>query len=301
MTTANFYTAIEFDRAAHRREDEAWLAERLAHRTTHLVPVWRSQNLVTGEAELATLRVDLLADLIAEIPPIFLGLTQGSAYFAVEVSHLEAPHEVDAIASHGRFEDLRTIGPVMARPHGAIMAYARGLAIWHSRHQFCGVCGSGTVTGTAGHSRICTNKSCATVHFPRTDPAVIVLVHDGDRVVLGRSARFPPGMFSVLAGFVEPGEQLEDTVRREIMEEANIAVTDVAYQSSQPWPFPSSLMVGFRARATSFDVVPDMTELEAARWFSRDELLSTVDSDDFRLPRHDSIARRLLDDWLHEG
>ncbi len=301
MTNANFYTAIGFDRASHRREDEVWLAERLAHRTTHLVPVWRSQNLITGEAELATLKVDILGDLIAEIPPIFLGLTQGSAYFAVDVSHLEAPHDLDAISSCGRFEDLRAIGPVMARPHGAIMAYARGLAIWHSRHQYCGVCGSETAIGAAGHSRRCTNTACDALHFPRTDPAVIVLVHDGDRVVLGRSERFPPGMFSVLAGFVEPGEQLEDTVRREIMEEVNIAVTDVTYQSSQPWPFPSSLMVGFRARATSFDVVPDKTEIEWARWFSREELLSTAESETFRLPRHDSIARRLLDDWLKEG
>ena len=118
---------------------------------------------------------------------------------------------------------------------------------------------------------------------------------------LGRSPRFAPGMFSVLAGFVEPGEQLEDTVRREIMEEVNISVTDVVYQSSQPWPFPSSLMIGFRARATTFDVVADETELEWAQWYSRDELLGTPESESFRMPRRDSIARRLLDDWLAEA
>lgn len=146
--------------------------------------------------------------------------------------------------------------------------------------------------------RRCANPDCGAEMFPRTDPAVIVLVHDGDRCLLGRGAHFPPGMRSVLAGFVEAGESLEQTVAREIREEAGILVDDIRYASSQPWPFPQSLMLGFTARAVTTELAPDPLELEEAGWYGRDELLALPEDGPFRLPRADSIARRLIEDWL---
>jgi NAD+ diphosphatase len=146
--------------------------------------------------------------------------------------------------------------------------------------------------------RRCPNPACGATHFPRTDPAVIMLVVDGERCLLGRQSQWPPGMHSTLAGFVEPGESLERAVAREVREEAGIEIDDVAYHSSQPWPFPSSLMLGFTARATTTELRVDTTELEAARWFEKDWLLAHEDDDAFRLPRRDSIARRLIEDWL---
>ena len=149
--------------------------------------------------------------------------------------------------------------------------------------------------------RRCTNETCGAQHFPRTDPAVIMLVHDGERVVLGRQKVWPPGMHSVLAGFVEPGESLEDAVRREVAEEVGIALGEVTYHSSQPWPFPSSIMLGFMARATTTELNLATDEIETARWYTRAELRASPENEVFKLPRRDSIARRLVEDWLAEG
>src|SRR5262249_4560440 len=154
----------------------------------------------------------------------------------------------------------------------SLLAYARGLMHWHARHGFCGVCGSRTESASAGHVRKCTNPDCGASHFPRTDPAVIMLVHDGDKALLGRQKVWPQGMYSTLAGFVEPGESLEETVRREVYEETGIAVGEVVYHSSQPWPFPASLMIGFHAEARSRTINRVDSELEDAGWFSRAEL-----------------------------
>jgi NAD+ diphosphatase len=184
------------------------------------------------------------------------------------------------------------------RGEGSLLAYARGLIYWHGRHRFCGVCGSPTLAFEGGHVRRCTNPACGSSHFPRTDPAVIMLVTDGDRALVGRQAVWPKGMHSTLAGFVEPGESLEAAVAREVFEEAGIEVDQVRYHSSQPWPFPCSIMLGFYARARTTEIKLDQLELEDARWVERDWLLAHQDDEDFRLPRLDSIARRLIEDWL---
>jgi NAD+ diphosphatase len=173
---------------------------------------------------------------------------------------------------------------------------------WHRRHGFCSVCGAATASREAGHVRRCTDPDCGAHCFPRTDPAVIMLVHDGgDRVVLGRKASMLPGQHSILAGFVEPGESLEDAVRREVFEEVGLELGEVIYHSSQPWPFPANIMLGFTARATTFDLNVDYNELEdGARWFTRDFLRSSPEDESFRLPRRDSISRRLVNEWLEE-
>jgi NAD+ diphosphatase len=171
---------------------------------------------------------------------------------------------------------------------------------WHSRHGFCGVCGSPTLSASAGHVRKCTNPGCGSSHFPRTDPAVIMLAHDGERALLGRQKVWAKGMYSTLAGFVEPGESLEEAVRREVMEETGVAVGEVVYHSSQPWPFPASLMIGFHAEARSGTIDLVDGELEDAGWFTRAELRRFADQGK-SLPRQDSIARQLVEDWLARG
>src|SRR5579864_5687912 len=186
MKEPNFYAAGGIDRAGHRRKDKDWLAQRLADPSSRFVPVWRSQNLVVA-GEGAAPRAALLTreEIAAEGESVLLGLVAESAYFALDLSALEAPLEALRITGSVEFTDLRRVGPLLARPEGALLAYARGIAYWHGRHRFCGVCGSATLSEEGGHVRRCTNASCNTLHFPRTDPAVIMLVHDGERCLLG--------------------------------------------------------------------------------------------------------------------
>lgn len=302
--TSNFYTGSDLDRVSHLREDAAWLDERLRHETSRLIPVWRERNLVSGiddaprSVELPIEAVDVLR--AGHTDPVLLGLVGDTAYFTLDVSHIDAPETHEVLGTVGLFEDLRRVGPLLASQEGNLLAFARGINYWHGRHRHCGVCGAPTVSEKAGHQRRCTSSECGAVSFPRTDAAIITLVHDDDRIILARSPRFVNGMQSVLAGFLEPGESLEDTVAREIYEEVGIRVADIAYQHSQPWPFPSSLMVGFRARALDTDIRIDNEEILEANWYSRDFLKALTPDSPLRLPRPDSIARRLIEEWLAE-
>jgi NAD+ diphosphatase len=323
MQPPNFYTAPGFERAGLRRRDSAWIIERITDPGSQFVPVWRNQSLVieveAGEPRAVVLAPDGLAailggslaaeDHLARGAVVFLGVIEERAHFALDLSPVEAPLEIlhsPALAASGikeatvRFADLRQLGPRIDRREGALLAFARAMLFWHARHRFCGLCGSPTRSEEAGHMRRCTDPACNTMHFPRTDPAVIMLVTDGERALLGRNKNFPlPGMYSTLAGFVEPGESLEDAVAREVREESGIEVGAVHYHSSQPWPFPANIMLGFHAEAVTSEITIDYGELEDARWFERGWLLSHADDDTFRLPRLDSIARRLVEDWLH--
>ncbi len=307
----NFYAGGGLDRADHLRVDRSWLDDKLRHASTRFVAVWRSRNLVVGptvhDAACLNSRPRPLWLGHADVAPLldrasevtFLGLCEENAYFALDVSRIEAPEREPSIADEGRFRDLREVGPLLERFDGAILAYARGLMHWHRRHRFCGVCGSATESAQGGHVRKCTNPDCGASHFPRTDPAVIMLIHDGgDRCVLGRQQIWPPGMHSTLAGFVEPGESLEDSVAREVKEEVGLDVTEITYHSSQPWPFPSSLMLGFHARCEDQPLRVNTEELDSAAWFTRDDLLNSPEDEGFKLPRKDSIARRLIRAWL---
>jgi NAD+ diphosphatase len=299
MWLRNFYAFAEIDRAGHLRRDAAWLNDRFAHPSSRFLPVWRNHNLVVAAAEPP--RAAFLA--AGEIDPeagdaVLLGIAGDDAIFALDLSRHEEP--LARIRHSGPFEftDLRRVGPLLDRHEGSLLAYARGMVWWHSRHRFCGVCGGATESTDAGHVRRCVNAVCAAAHFPRTDPAVIMLVTDGDRALLGRQAAWPKGQHSTLAGFVEPGECLEDAVAREVFEETRIRVGEVRYHSSQPWPFPSSIMLGFTAKALTSEITVDPSELEDARWFDRRFILGHQDDEEFRLPRRDSIARRLIEDWL---
>ncbi|HWA46414.1 MAG TPA: NAD(+) diphosphatase [Hypericibacter adhaerens] len=303
----NFYAGGRLDRAGLRRRDHDWIERLLANPQTRLVPVWRQQSFVlqTDMPHVATLLREAASDLIRGAQEVaLLGLEgdpdSGTAYFALEISSLETPETHPLLKEAGHFADIRSVGPLLGQEEGQLLAYARGLMHWHNRHRFCGVCGSPTRSEDAGHQRRCTNSACNTVHFPRTDPAVIMAVTDGERILLGRQASWPPGMRSVLAGFVEPGESLEEAVAREVKEEVGIEVEDVRYHSSQPWPFPASIMLGFNARALSTEIRLSPDEIAEAAWYTRDQLRASPENETFRLPRRDSIARRLVEDWIAE-
>jgi len=294
----NFY-AGGLDRVAHRRKDTAWLAAQLEHAGTRFVPVWQARNLVLGADGLAPRAVLLeRAQFVPDGDVVLLGLAGDHAYFAIDLSHRDEPLAKLPAPPGSEFIDLRRVGPLLPRDESALLAYARGMVHWHRRHRHCAVCGAPSLMADAGHMRRCTDAACNATHFPRTDPAVIMLVTDGTRCLLGQQPTWPSGMHSTLAGFVEPGESLEEAVAREVREETGVAVTDIVYHSSQPWPFPSSLMLGFTARAVTHELALAGSELEHAAWYERDWIVGHTDDDEFRLPRRDSVARRLIEDWL---
>jgi NAD+ diphosphatase len=303
-TRQNMYTGSPLDRAGHRREDDAWLAAAWARPETLFVPVWRARNLLHGLAEGRPEAVFLSGEAAAalrspsgpdEMPWAFLGLQGALPMFALDLSAADDPLPL-LPADLGSFADLRAAAGALPGQDAAILAYARGLMHWRSRHRFCGICGAPCAARSAGHVMRCTG--CEASHFPRTDPAVIMLVHAGDRALLGHSVRFPAAtMYSTLAGFVEPGESLEEAVAREVFEEARVRVGRVSYHSSQPWPFPASIMLGFYAEALSQEITIDHDELQDARWFTRADLRDPA-AHGFQLPRPDSIARRLIEDWI---
>jgi NAD+ diphosphatase len=311
----NFFAAPTIDRSSHRRRDDAWVADRLQDPDTRLVPVWGSKNLFADDADKSTPRPILLAppdlgDLVHRAESItLLGEADSRAYFAVGLrsdspdadSGSESVSPPAELAEMGRFRDLRRIGALLDRWEGALLAYARAITYWHHRHRFCGSCGSPTTSASAGHLRVCGNAECGQQHFPRTDPAIIVLVTSGERCLLGRQAVWPPKMYSTIAGFVEPGESLEAAVVREVLEETSVRVEEIMYHSSQPWPFPSSLMLGFTARAADDAIQLNDGELEDARWLSREEMQVALQDETLRLPTNASISYRLIEDWFDAG
>ncbi len=299
----NAYSGSPLDRAANRREDPEFIAAALADPETLFVPVWRSRSLMKGVQDGHPEAV-LLTGAAAEVvrmaggPWAFLGLWEGRPVFGVDCSEAADPLPL-LPEGMGSFNDLRAVAGLLPPGEASVLAHARGLMHWRTKHRFCGVCGAGCEPRSAGHAMACT--ACNTQHFPRTDPAVIMLVVRGDHCLLGHSTRFPNTvMYSTLAGFVEPGETLEEAVRREVKEEAGIEVGEVHYHSSQPWPFPSSIMLGFHAEGLSDEITIDPEELRDARWFSRAEMRDPK-AHGFALPRGDSIARRLIEDWLGEA
>ncbi|HEX8246466.1 MAG TPA: NAD(+) diphosphatase [Longimicrobium sp.] len=298
MAKPSTFAGAQFDRAALLRRDPAWIADRMADPATRFAPVWQLKNLFTldGEPRVRWLTPDEAAPLLGAGTPVFLGMDDGAAHFAVVVGH-EDPADV-AAAAGGEFQELRRHGSVLPPRDAGMLAFARGMMHWHARHRFCGVCGEPTDVRDAGHVRACTSAACGAIHFPRTDPAVIMLVTHGQRALLGRQSTWDAGRYSTLAGFVEPGESLEDAVAREVWEEAGVRLGEVRYHSSQPWPFPSSLMVGFTAEALGDDITVDTDELEDARWFTREELRRGLADGTLLLPSEISISRRLVVGWL---
>jgi NAD+ diphosphatase len=297
LRTPNVFSGPYLDRLAHLRRDADFLAAALHDPGTLLVPLWQARSLVRRDGHGRTAAfVEAAHELRRSLPEdelVLLGRFHGHICFAAELHGDPAPE----IAPETRFEDLRVAAGLLPGDEAGLLAYARALVLWRQRNRFCGACGAPTRSDSAGHVMKCTAEACGVEHFPRLDPAIIVLVTDGERALLGRQAAWPAGRYSTIAGFVEPGESLEDAVLREVLEETGVAVTDPEYHSSQPWPFPSSLMIGFNARAAA-DAVPRADEeLEDARWFTREEIASGTPL----LPPPQSVSFRLIEDWFDAG
>ncbi|TPE46576.1 NAD(+) diphosphatase [Amaricoccus solimangrovi] len=299
------------DRAAHLRGDAAGLAALAAGASARVLPLSRGRPLVSGaaEADLAWLPADhpLFA---TPAPMIFLGLEEDAPRFAREIPDWPAlageeyaftDQEGEAhpdLPPSLRFHELRSLMARLTPAEAGNAAAAKGILAWHEGHRFCARCGQPSEIADAGWKRIC--PACGAQHFPRTDPVVIMLITHGNSVLLGRSAAWPPGMYSLLAGFMEPGESIEAAVRRETWEETGIRVGEVGYLASQPWPFPSSLMLGCRGEALGREIRRDPNEIEDARWLTREEAMRAAAGldPDIRPARKGSIARFLIDRWL---
>ncbi|MEV4748297.1 NAD(+) diphosphatase [Streptosporangium sp. NPDC049248] len=294
------------DRSAVLRGDAEWLERAWADAATRVVVVDDGQALIRRNGEDAELVLLSTADA-PEGERYLLGLdAEGIAYFAVAASPATRPGSFNRIVSpldpselgEGQTvtAGLRQVGSLLGDLDAGLLVYAVALEAWHSTHEYCPRCGSRTEVRAGGHVRVCPKDDSQ--HFPRVDPAVIMLIHDDDdRCLLARGPQWPEGRLSVLAGFVEPGESLEQAVAREVSEEVGVRVADARYMGSQPWPFPRSLMLGFFARATSTEFVLDSEEIAEAHWFSRAELLAAMESGEVRLPSEVSIARRLIETW----
>jgi NAD+ diphosphatase len=285
----NTFAGAALDRAAARRTDARWVGERLAEPGARALLVAPEGTYVDCSAEPCRPALVPLGELAVVEEPVLLGLDQAGAVFALaaEGERLDGAEPMN----------LREAGARMSQEDAGLVAYGTAIVNWHREHRFCGRCGAPTRMAEAGFLREC--PRCGAHHHPRTDPVVIMLVHDGDRVLLGRQPSWPPGRYSALAGFVEPGESLEDAVAHEVREEAAVDVDEVRYRSSQPWPFPSSLMLGFHARYAGGEATAEEAELEDVRWFGRAELAAVARGETrFRLPPPLAIARRLIDEWL---
>jgi NAD+ diphosphatase len=292
----NYFAGSYLERRAEARDDPGWIAAARADPATlYLIARGTAQLLYTGTPpRIAFLWPDAPLVRGAEDGSlVLLGWFRGARCVLVD---LPADRAAEAPAGTA-FEELRPLAPVLGAEEAGLLAYARALSIWRTRHRHCGVCGAPTRATRAGHTLQCSRPSCAQEFFPRLDPAIIVLVSDGERALLGRQPSWPPRRYSTIAGFVEPGESLEDAVRREVAEETGVAVTAMRYDSSQPWPFPSSLMIGFQARAPADSAVRVSGELEDARWFSRSQL----NSGEVLAPPTQSISWRLIESWLKGG
>jgi len=275
-----------------------------------ILPIWQLKNLFKGPVgpdhhpKPVFVPAEQMAQTITkERPLIYLGKRQigitDSPIFVLDLSDMDEDNARQIGGPDAHFAELREVGPMIDGADGSVLAYARAMIYWNNRHLFCGKCGSPTVLVKLGHQRSCCDSACGELHFPRTDPAVIMLVQNGGHILLGRQAIWPQGMYSTLAGFVEPGETIEHATAREVFEEVGIKIGQISYQHSQPWPFPSSLMLGMRAHALTTELKINTDEIEHAQWFSKEELLNFDKQDKF-LPRKLSISRRLIDDWLAE-
>jgi NAD+ diphosphatase len=273
------------DRVGERRRDDAWLAKAWADQRSRVMVIDKGDALVHAEPALVLISTDEAPDGERYL----LGVDADEiAYFAVSAP-LPA---IEGTEPAG----LRQMGALLSDRDAGLLTQAVALQNWHETHTHCPRCGARTVPASAGHTRICTADGSE--HFPRTDPAVIMLVHDDERILLARSAAWPARRVSILAGFVEPGESLEQAVAREVKEEVGIEVHDCRYLGSQPWPLPRSLMLGFFARAyDGQDLRVDGEEIKSARWYTRAELLAALESGELLLPGRISIARQLIERW----
>ncbi|MCX8251327.1 MAG: NAD(+) diphosphatase [Dehalococcoidia bacterium] len=326
MAFTHIFAGDPLDRADVERRDDQWIAERLSNSNSRILPFWRLNPLATvgDEPKLAWQDNDIMAHAADNAVPVLLGIKDEIAHFAIDVTGgakvatdvdgggEENPAGLLGLPDGMTFQDARGVATEISGEESGTMAYARAVIGWHQRHGFCPNCGEATHATKGGKERIC--DACGAHHFPRTDPVAIMAVTDGERCLLGQGrARRTSRFYSALAGFIDQGESIEEAVRREVFEEGGIRVGDVRYHSSQPWPFPSSLMIGCIAQAITTDIKIDPKEMSDVRWVSRDEVLAaleiasapgyslTVDpgGDGVRVPGPIAIAHHIIKAWAN--
>lgn len=299
LSQRNHFTSVRLDRLVEFRDDEAWLQRAATSTESRFVPQWRGRSLLRlddPDRPVVYLEREELPD--PDASTTLLGRDERYCYFTVAIDDPGSEH---LLRNHpgSEFSDLRLASVQLDEKQAGVLAYAKALLYWQYRHAFCGSCGAPTRLASAGHRLVCSRDECGRESFPRIDPAIIVLVTHGDACLLGHNARWPERRFSTLAGYLEPGESLEDAVTREVFEEARVRLAGIRYVSSQPWPFPASAMCGFYAEASSRDCAPS-DEMVELRWLSATDLARAIEQDEIRIPPPVSIAFRLIADW-YEG
>lgn len=301
MSDRPAFTENTLDRASEKRSDPVWLESRLGDPDSRFLALHDLNALViSGDAPRLAWATSDVRDFEREATgAVLLGLRDGVAHFAVDVTGTEKPEQALGVEGAAAFSEIRALASTLPVEDAAIVAQARALLDWHAHHSFCSNCGEKTRAVQGGAVRLCVD--CGTEHFPRVNPVVIMTVTRGERCLLGRQKGWPPGMYSALAGFVEVGETIEDAVRREVLEEAGIRVGAVRYLESQPWPFPSSLMIGCTGEAESEEISVDLVELQDAKWIEREQMRKAIElpgaGDGFFVPPAMSIAHHLLRAW----
>lgn len=291
MTLKTFFSGGQLDRLTESRNDPRLLEQAWQNPASRFIAIWQSRCMVESDA-IVLLGLNELGGDWQPHDGVYLGRLHNRDIFTVELPdelHPEGPPEQS-------FDNFRSLMGTLSEDDAALLAYAKGMLEWRKRHQYCGLCGSLNTPRSGGFVMECSQENCVTRSFPRLDPAIIVLTTHEDRCLLGRQVSWPEGRYSTIAGFVEPGESLEDALAREVFEETNIQISTSRYLGSQPWPFPNAIMLGFHATAASTDIQLNDGELADARWFSREALISG----DFAIPPPQSIAFRLIEHWFDE-
>ncbi len=299
----NYFTSSEINRMTDLRRRKDIIDEKLFADNAYFVPVLGTKNLFQNNGRLnpvfpSTLKFN--RNIINSDEIIFIGELNGKYYFALPLNEDEETL-VSKFSNLGSFEELRMMAPLLNRDEASLLAYARAIVYWRNNHKYCGKCGALTKPVEAGHKRICTNPACGTEHFPRTDPAIIVLVSKNGKCLLARQSRWRAGQYSTIAGFVEPGETLEQAVVREVYEETSVEIQNVKYHSSQPWPFPAALMLGFTAEASTEKIRLLDNELEEAGWFSHEDIINKIKNGTLKFPPPVSVSFRLIEDWFNDN